>query len=83
MTLPDGREVSRHEDGELTPEQSRRLESAFNEVFIDGSNNYYNAYAQAWRLLGLYIDCNALQEDQDHYRSDGCQRYLLWAAVSN
>ena len=53
---------------------------------VDSSETFYNEYAQAWRLMGFYIDCNA---DQDDHRRElegedggGCMRYLLWAAVS-
>jgi hypothetical protein len=50
---------------------------------------YYDEYSQAWRMLGMFIDCNA--EKDDHRRQldeanvesgGSCQRYLLWAAVS-
>jgi hypothetical protein len=73
MSLADGQ-------GEFLRLADRRLESTYDQSFVDGSTNYYDPYAQAWRLLGLYIDCNALQGD-DHDSGDGCQRYLLWAAV--
>ena len=68
--------------------------SGYESEFIDGSETYYNDYAQAWRLLGFYIDCNAPhnnfnecggeddgQDSQDDSQP-ACQRYLLWAAVS-
>ena len=98
-----------------------------NQAFIDGSETYYNEYAQAWRLLGWYIDCDSCEmaaegqggndnnnnagfndnfgscwafrayngyEDNQNANADnnnndkqnqnrsGCQRYLIWAAVS-
>ena len=70
--------------------------SGYEHSFIDGSSRYYNDYAQAWRLLGFYIDCNApFNNDNECYDEGGqnnnnndesdepaCQRYLLWAAVS-
>ena len=68
--------------------------SGYESEFVDGSETYYNDYAQAWRLLGFYIDCNAPhnnfnecggeddgQDSQDDSQP-ACQRYLLWAAVS-
>jgi len=67
--------------------------SGYESEFIDGSETYYNDYAQAWRLLGFYTDCNAPRnnfnecDDEDGGGSGdndevACQRYLLWAAVS-
>lgn len=59
-----------------------------NQVFPDSSNSEYDAYAQAWRLLGFYIDCSGagqrrnLQGEGDHHDNNACQRYLLWAFVS-
>lgn len=54
-------------------------------IFVDGAETYYDAYAQAWRYVGFYVDCQAEAED-DRRRLDGdndgvgCVRYLLWAA---
>jgi hypothetical protein len=54
----------------------------YNTIFLDGTQTYYDEYAQAWRLLGMYIDCDAVLTDdhEDEYQT-GCFRYLLWAAV--
>jgi Na+(H+)/acetate symporter ActP len=57
----------------------------FVTIFQDGTETYYDEYAQAWRALGFYIDCDADQA-QDRRLEDGdeqghCQRYMLWAAV--
>lgn len=56
---------------------------------VDSSETFYNEYAQAWRLMGFYIDCNADQDDhrrelegEDDEEEGACMRYLLWAAVS-
>ena len=64
--------------------------SEYENQFIDGTETYYNDYAQAWRLLGFYTDCNAphnnyneCSDDQDGGNDDdqpACQRYLMWAA---
>ena len=67
----------------------------FMEIFVDGTDTYYDEYAQAWRALGFYIDCDAkfyqVDDDEEDEKDDnydqvnniyGCQRYLLWAAVS-
>jgi hypothetical protein len=56
--------------------------------FVEGESEY-DEYQQAWRYLGFMIDCNdgwvAGQDDDGSYdggTGEGCQRYLLWAAVS-
>ena len=60
------------------------------EPFATGEEEY-DEYQQAWRLLGFIVDCNPMVDDdyydnghgsQDHGTSDGCARYVLWAAVS-
>ena len=61
--------------------------------FVDGAETYYDAYAQAWRLLGFYIDCDSPKvngecggggggQDANGNVIRNCVRYLLWAAVS-
>lgn len=83
----------------LDQEKATALRSAqrrflgYDQQFVDGTETYYDDYAQAWRLIGFYIDCNAEeyeQEADDRRRLEGgdggedsaCGRYLLWAAVS-
>ena len=61
--------------------------NAMTTPFIDGSESYYDEFAQAWRALGWYIDCDntfyaQADEDDDRDESSGCKRYLLWASVS-
>jgi len=72
--------------------------SGYENQFADGSGTYYNDYAQAWRLLGFYIDCNSPHNNFNECNENGegggggndnkdnnevaCQRYLMWAAVS-
>jgi len=64
-------------------------------TFVDGTETYYDDYAQSWRLIGMYIDCNAEETEQeaderrlrrrlneDDEDQEPCERYLLWAAVS-
>lgn len=31
---------------------------AYQTLFVDGTETYYDEYAQAWRALGFYIDCD-------------------------
>jgi len=75
---------------------SRNSHSGYANQFVDGSGTYYNDYAQAWRLLGFFTDCNAPLNNVNECYGDGgnydghdkdgesppCQRMLLWAAVS-
>ena len=73
--------------------------NSYAEIFVDGTETHYDEYAQAWRALGFYIDCDAQNYDyyyydnRDNYKDGqnqaddkenkiGCQRFLLWAAVS-
>ncbi len=62
--------------------------------YADTQQTYYDGYAQAWRYLGWYVDCNGGSSryyQQSHHSHSGdsyyignnyCQRYLMWAAVS-
>lgn len=63
-------------------------------AFADTSQTYYDGYAQAWRYLGWYVDCNGgssrywsrsdggSHDSQDYSKigNNYCQRYLMWAA---
>ena len=44
---------------------------------VDTTQTVYAEEAQAWRMLGLYTDCEAQQDG-----TSICEKYLLWAAVS-
>jgi hypothetical protein len=54
--------------------QSTKLQSAqrrflgYDKQFVDGTETYYDDYAQAWRLVGFYIDCNAVETEQESDR---------------
>jgi hypothetical protein len=92
-TLENGVEFQPSDNADLRVEHARRLwgnsKRQDDPIFLDGSETYYDAYAQAWRLLGFYIDCNqcgngnseteCIQAGEQTY----CQRFLLWAAVSD
>ena len=61
----------------------------YSTQFINGDETYYSDYSQAWRMLGMYIDCNSPYQEQGECYGDGdggdeapCMRYLMWAAVS-
>lgn len=62
-------------------------------LFADTSGSaYYKGYQQAWRMLGIYVDCSGLvnnnndqndkNNDKNNNNNNGnkCQRHLLWAA---
>jgi len=40
-----------------------RLLSGYVDQFADG-DTYYDEYSQAWRMLGWYIDCQAVAEER-------------------
>ena len=63
--------------------------------YADTAQTYYDGYAQAWRYLGWYVDCNGGSSryysrshnshnsgDSSYIGNNYCQRYLMWAAVS-
>lgn len=62
------------------------------EVLVDPSQ-YYDKWAQAYRMLGGYIDCDHDKSDGDHHSNDNnnqqqnedqtaCSRWMIWASVS-
>lgn len=58
------------------------LQAPAESIFVDGSETYYDEYAQAWRFLGFYQDCAACADDTvDCVGNIVCQRFALWAAV--
>jgi hypothetical protein len=64
--------------------------SSYADFFADPTQSY-DKWAQAYRMLGGYIDCDHQKEDGDHHsgdnndqqdeQSDGCSRWMIWAAV--
>lgn len=60
-------------------------------AFVEGSGTYYSGYAQAWRYVGYYVDCeygygnnnNKDRKLNDNDNDSGCSRYLLWGAYVN
>lgn len=63
--------------------------------YADTTQTYYDGYAQAWRYLGWYVDCNGgstrynqrsqhsgSNDNNQYVGNNYCQRYLMWAAVS-
>ena len=56
------------EGSPLLRHAQRRFLSYYSDHFVDGQETAYNEYAQAWRLLGLYIDCNAADNAEEQRR---------------
>jgi len=91
-TLENGVEFQPSDETDLELDHARKLWSKSKRqddpLFLDGSETYYDAYAQAWRLLGFYIDCRHCQNGKSGAacvqsgEQTTCQRFLLWAAVS-
>ena len=91
-TLENGVEFQPSDDTDVRLEHARKLwgtsKKQDDPIFLDGSETYYDANAQAWRLLGFYIDCNHCQDGSNEAaciqagQQTTCQRFLLWAAVS-
>ena len=52
------------EGSPLLRHAQRRFLSYYSDHFVDGQETQYNDYAQAWRLLGLYVDCDAAAEER-------------------
>ena len=48
------------------------------------SSQYWDAWAQAYRLLGSYISCEVDEYNEYNYDYGGnnCMRWVVWAAVS-
>lgn len=43
---------------------------AMQQPYVDGSETYYDEYAQAWRALGWYIDCSSCGGDDHNNNND-------------
>ena len=63
------------------------------QPFVEGISDY-SSYQQAWRLLGFMIDCDVINTGEggsgdknknggngNQPTGEGCQRYVVWAAV--
>ncbi|CAB9517584.1 expressed unknown protein [Seminavis robusta] len=87
-------ETAQHHQRRLKQRSIVGYRTQYDNQFADGAGTYYNDFAQAWRLLGFYIDCNAPFNNVNECYGDGqdggdsdeenggeasCQRFLLWA----
>jgi hypothetical protein len=63
--------------------------SEYADFFADPTESY-DKWAQAYRMLGGYIDCDHQKDGDDHHSGDNnqeesngnaCSRWMIWAAV--
>ena len=59
------------EGSPLLRHEQRRFLSYYSDHFVDGQETQYNEYAQAWRLLGLYVHCYTNAEGGRRHLEDG------------
>jgi hypothetical protein len=65
---------------------------AFSSSVLADPSQYYDKWAQAYRMLGGFIDCDHSKSEDDHHSGDNknnnkdkqkaCSRWMMWAAVS-
>jgi len=80
VTLDNGVEFLPGSDADTRVANVRKLwsgnqvgaSSPYDSIFADGSETYYDEYAQAWRVLGWYIDCDFCNGDNGD-GNDFCQ----------
>ena len=91
-----GDEEEEEEESQPASSSTREDNSQYRvQPFVEGVSDY-DAYQQAWRMLGFMIDCNTISaydqnnnnnNNNDKHSNDeedtgeGCTRYVLWAAV--
>jgi hypothetical protein len=66
--------------------------SAYSNSILADPGAYYDKWAQAYRMLGGFIDCDNVKSENSHdngnnnqNNNDGnsaCSRWMMWAAVS-
>jgi hypothetical protein len=75
VTLSNGQEfqpATFSESDHPDPEEREKLVRAqrrflgYRDNFVDGTETFYSERSQAWRLLGVYIDCDAQDNEDDH-----------------
>lgn len=82
-------------DPNLEREENRWLRNSYNDDQSDYFTNaaqYIDEWAQAYRMLGVYIECNLQDQKWSYYGGgnngnndgddEGCKRWVIWAAVS-
>ena len=62
--------------------------SAYSNSILADPGAYYDKWAQAYRMLGGFIDCDHAKSDNSHDNGNNnnnngaCSRWMMWAAVS-
>ena len=56
--------ASNSENSSFLRKAQNRLLNYYKDEFVDGLETQYDEYAQAWRYLGLFVDCNVYANNQ-------------------
>ena len=56
------------ENASFLRKAQNRLLNYYKDEFVDGLETQYDEYAQAWRYLGLYVDCNVYADNKRQLR---------------
>jgi hypothetical protein len=57
-----------HENASFLRKAQNRLLNYYKDEFVDGLETQYDEYAQAWRYLGLFVDCNVYANNKRQLR---------------
>jgi hypothetical protein len=49
-------------------DRAQRRFLGYRDNFVDGTETFYSERSQAWRLLGVYIDCDAQDNNNDDHK---------------
>ena len=56
--------ASDNENSSFLRKAQNRLLNYYKDEFVDGLETQYDDYAQAWRYLGLFVDCNVYADNK-------------------
>jgi hypothetical protein len=56
--------ASNNENSAFLRKAQNRLLNYYKDEFVDGLETQYDEYAQAWRYLGLFVDCNVYADNK-------------------
>lgn len=60
--------TNNNENASFLRKAQNRLLNYYKDEFIDGLETQYDEYAQAWRYLGLFVDCNVYANNKRQLR---------------
>jgi hypothetical protein len=58
---------SNNEHSSFLRNAQKRLLNYYRDEFVDGLETQYDDYAQAWRYLGLYVDCSVYADNKRRF----------------